>query len=108
VLLLLLNLIAIIGYDEMELLSGAGSLCSLVTSFIASFGWRSQPHWKKPMKKIEHTVAHLWTLVVPLLFGTIGREIFFGAKGFTGDRVGKVMAIIFISLFVRTFLNFVT
>ncbi len=86
-------------YEKKEVLSGAGSLAVLVTAFIASFGWRSQPHWKIPMKQIEKTLALLWTLCVPLLFGTIGREINF--KEFEAMRVLKIFAIIFISLLVR-------
>jgi len=86
------------GYEIYEPLSGAGSLSVLVTSFIASFGWRSQPHWKKPMHKIEKTLAHIWTLCVPLLFGTIGKEIDFTT--WKGSRIWRVLLVIFASLIV--------
>lgn len=99
-LLLLANFVAMFAYEEYELLSGAGSLAVLVTAFIASFGWRSQPHWKKSMKAIESWLSLLWTLCVPLLFGTIGREIDFHGSGFGGVRVAKILGVIAVSLVV--------
>ncbi|OXA43479.1 Mitochondrial sodium/hydrogen exchanger 9B2 [Folsomia candida] len=100
-LLLLANFVAMFAYEEYELLSGAGSLAVLVTAFIASFGWRSQPHWKKSMKAIESWLSLLWTLCVPLLFGTIGREIDFHGSGFGGVRVAKILGVIAVSLVIR-------
>jgi len=126
-----------IGFEKIEVISGAGSLSVLSASFIASFGWRSQRHWKKPMHKIERMLGDLWyddnmivfqkygnvsleinlyclslfhslcllpiyrTLIVPLLFGTIGNEMNFSDPNFTLDRISKILGIIAICLLVK-------
>ncbi|CAL8127012.1 unnamed protein product [Orchesella dallaii] len=99
-LLLLINFVSVLAYED-TFYNGAGSISVLVTSFIAGFGWRSQPHWKYPMKKIEKTLAHMWVLWVPLIFGTIGKEIDLASDGFRGLLLVKTLGVIFISLLFR-------
>uniref|UniRef100_A0A3P9I5R9 Cation/H+ exchanger domain-containing protein n=1 Tax=Oryzias latipes TaxID=8090 RepID=A0A3P9I5R9_ORYLA len=49
--------------------SGAGGLCTLVHSFCAALGWKSE---KAPVAAM---VGRSWDLFQPLLFGLIGAEI---------------------------------
>lgn len=103
-LLLLINFTSVLAYEE-TFFNGAGSISVLVTSLIAGFGWRSQPHWKRPMKKVEKALAHMWVLWVPLIFGTIGKEIDFTSHIFRSVAIAKIFGIIGICLVV-TFSNF--
>ncbi|CAG7835848.1 unnamed protein product [Allacma fusca] len=105
--LLLLNFCTMFLYEHKEThwLSGAGSVGVLTTSFIGSFGWRSVPHWKSSMHRVENALAHIWTLFVPMLFGTIGREIV--VDTFNWNEVGKLCAIIGICLIIRCTTMFV-
>ena len=115
-----------LGFAKTEILKGAGSIGVLTTSFIASFGWRSQRNWKPSMHEVEHKLSHIWALFVPILFGTIGKEITLTTekKGddpydvdpknktneaylkdrywnpFAGEIIGRVIGIILICLVV--------
>ncbi|ODN02076.1 Mitochondrial sodium/hydrogen exchanger 9B2 [Orchesella cincta] len=104
--LLLHNVVSALAYEEV-FFNGAGSISVLIASFIAGFGWRSQPHWKYPMKKIEKTLAHMWVLWVPLIFGTIGKEIDLMSEGFRGVLLVKTFGVIFISLLFRCVTAFI-
>lgn len=97
--LLLINFTSVLAYEE-TFFNGAGSISVLVTSLIAGFGWRSQPHWKMHMRKIERALAHFWVLWVPLIFGTIGKEIDFKAAPFQPPTIYKIFGVIGISLVV--------
>lgn len=98
-LLLLINFVSLLAYEE-TFYNGAGSISVLATSMVASFGWRSQPHWKKPMEEMEKVLSHMWVLWVPLIFGTIGKEINFLSAPFKYPHILKILGVIFISVCV--------
>jgi hypothetical protein len=78
--LLIINITCVLGFERTEIVKGAGSIAVLTTSFVASFGWRSQHNWKPVMHDVEHKLAHIWAIFVPILFGTIGKEIKFATE----------------------------
>uniref|UniRef100_A0A3P9I582 Cation/H+ exchanger transmembrane domain-containing protein n=1 Tax=Oryzias latipes TaxID=8090 RepID=A0A3P9I582_ORYLA len=78
--------------------SGAGGLCTLVHSFCAALGWKSE---KAPVAAM---VGRSWDLFQPLLFGLIGAEITISTL--SPSTVGLGLACISLGLLVRLFVTF--
>ncbi|XP_023821878.1 sodium/hydrogen exchanger 9B2 isoform X2 [Oryzias latipes] len=78
--------------------SGAGGLCTLVHSFCAALGWKSE---KAPVAAM---VGRCWDLFQPLLFGLIGAEITISTL--SPSTVGLGVACISLGLLVRLLVTF--
>uniref|UniRef100_A0AAQ5Z0H4 Cation/H+ exchanger transmembrane domain-containing protein n=1 Tax=Amphiprion ocellaris TaxID=80972 RepID=A0AAQ5Z0H4_AMPOC len=78
--------------------AGAGGLCTLVLSFLAALGWKTD---KAPVAAM---VGRSWDVFQPLLFGLIGAEITIATL--SPSTVGLGMACILIGLVVRLLVTF--
>ncbi|XP_035849778.1 sodium/hydrogen exchanger 9B2-like isoform X1 [Sander lucioperca] len=78
--------------------SGAGSLSTLVLSFLAALGWKTD---KAPVAAM---VGRSWDVFQPLLFGLIGAEI--TIKSLSPSTVGLGLACISIGLVIRLLVTF--
>ncbi|KAM4536639.1 sodium/hydrogen exchanger 9B2-like isoform 2-T2 [Odontesthes bonariensis] len=78
--------------------AGAGGLCTLVLSFLAALGWKSD---KVPVAAM---VGQAWDVFQPLLFGLIGAEITIATL--SPSTVGLGMACICVGLVIRLLFTF--
>ncbi|KAM4536719.1 sodium/hydrogen exchanger 9B2-like isoform 1-T2 [Odontesthes bonariensis] len=78
--------------------AGAGTLCTLVLSFMAALGWKSD---KVPVAAM---VGQAWDVFQPLLFGLIGAEITIATL--SPSTVGLCMACICVGLVIRLLFTF--
>uniref|UniRef100_A0A3B5M274 Cation/H+ exchanger transmembrane domain-containing protein n=1 Tax=Xiphophorus couchianus TaxID=32473 RepID=A0A3B5M274_9TELE len=78
--------------------AGAGGLCTLVLSFLAALGWKTD---KAPVAAM---VGRCWDVFQPLLFGLIGAEI--TVTSLNPSTVGLGVACILIGLLVRLLVTF--
>ncbi|XP_047241774.1 sodium/hydrogen exchanger 9B2-like [Girardinichthys multiradiatus] len=78
--------------------AGAGGLCTLVLSFLAALGWKTE---KAPVAAM---VGRSWDVFQPLLFGLIGAEI--TITSLSPSTVGLGMACILIGLVIRLLVTF--
>ncbi|XP_038128243.1 sodium/hydrogen exchanger 9B2 isoform X1 [Cyprinodon tularosa] len=78
--------------------AGAGGLCTLVLSFMAALGWKTE---KAPVAAM---VGQSWDVFQPLLFGLIGAEI--TITSLSPSTVGLGIACILIGLVVRLLFTF--
>ncbi|XP_047442665.1 sodium/hydrogen exchanger 9B2 [Mugil cephalus] len=78
--------------------AGAGTLCTLVLSFLAALGWKSE---KAPVAAM---VGRSWDVFQPLLFGLIGAEI--TIANLNPSTVGLGLACISIGVVIRLLVTF--
>ncbi|XP_024865895.1 sodium/hydrogen exchanger 9B2 [Kryptolebias marmoratus] len=78
--------------------AGAGGLCTLVLSFLAALGWKSEK------AAVAAIVGRSWDVFQPLLFGLIGAEI--TITSLSPSTVGLGMACILIGLVIRLLVTF--
>ncbi|KAM4714128.1 sodium/hydrogen exchanger 9B2 [Anableps anableps] len=78
--------------------AGAGGLCTLVLSFLAALGWKTD---KAPVAAM---VGRSWDVFQPLLFGLIGAEITIASLN--PSTVGLGVACILIGLVIRLLVTF--
>uniref|UniRef100_A0A1A7WWZ9 Cation/H+ exchanger transmembrane domain-containing protein n=2 Tax=Iconisemion striatum TaxID=60296 RepID=A0A1A7WWZ9_9TELE len=78
--------------------AGAGGLCTLVLSFLAALGWRSEK------VAVAALVCQSWDVFQPLLFGLIGAEI--TISSLSPSTVGLGMACILVGLLFRLLVTF--
>ncbi|XP_070404812.1 sodium/hydrogen exchanger 9B2 isoform X2 [Nothobranchius furzeri] len=78
--------------------AGAGGLCTLVLSFLAALGWKSEK------VAVAALVGQSWDVFQPLLFGLIGAEIV--VTSLNPSTVGLGMACILVGLLIRLLVTF--
>lgn len=68
------GLLALFGSQMIEF-PGSGALAVLVMAFVAGIGWRKQGWVNDEDNTVAQTLAKMWVLFQPILFGLIGTEI---------------------------------
>ena len=67
------GLLALFGFQKIDF-PGSGALAVLVMAFVAGVGWRKQG-WTDEDNTVAQTLAKMWVIFQPILFGLIGTEI---------------------------------